>query len=84
MAVSLVRLGHLPISSCCHRGLSVTNYGWSFFPSVARCYINFFGSEGVKEVMKGITEGLIKKTNDGVMKLINWLTGTKLCKEGLI
>ena len=37
-----------------------------------------FGSEGVREVMKGIAEGLIKKTNDGVMKLINWLTGKKL------
>ena len=37
-----------------------------------------FGSEGVREVMKGIAKGLIQKTDDGVMKLINWLTGTKL------
>lgn len=47
-----------------------------FFPLwLGATYI--FGSEGVREVMKGIAKGLIQKTDDGVMKLINWLTGKK-------
>ena len=64
--------------------LAVAEGGWVFLIMgvvffllwLGATYI--FGSEGVREVMKGIAKGLIQKTDDGVMKLINWLTGTKL------